>query len=85
MNHSIMWHNNRVEVFKSAVKHGVTAEESLYVVGNALRCLYLSDTPEKRLYLGFSASGMALEVITLNTSKIWGSDYPRYADAPNLS
>lgn len=63
-----MWHNNRVEVFKSAAKHGVRAEDSLYVVKNSLRCLYLSNTPEKRLYLGFSPSGVALEVITLNTS-----------------
>lgn len=64
---TFMWHNNCVEVFESALKHGVDPEDSLYVVQHALRSFLMREDPRKVLYLGFSSSGQALEVVTAET------------------
>ena len=64
---TFMWHNNCVEVFESALKHGVDPADSLYVVQHPLRSFLMREDPRKVLYLGFSFSGQALEVVTAET------------------
>lgn len=64
---TFMWHNNCVEVFESALKHGVDPADSLYVVQHPLRSFLMREDPRKVLYLGFSSSGQALEGVTADT------------------
>jgi hypothetical protein len=52
---------------KSAFKHGVTAEDSLFVMRFPLHQEILRDEPLKIVYLGISPRGIPLEVVATDT------------------
>lgn len=46
-----------MNIFPSALKHGITPEQSVYVVEHALKIYELDDNPLKLLYLGADDKG----------------------------
>lgn len=55
----------KIFVRRSALKHGISAEDSLHVVRNPELTLPLEDDPPKVLFLGFDTRGRTLEVIVV--------------------
>ncbi|MDK8650011.1 toxin [Alloscardovia omnicolens] len=56
-----------MNIFPSALKHGITPEQSVYVVEHALKIYELDNDPLKLLYLGADDKGTLLEVIATQT------------------
>lgn len=56
-----------MNIFPSALKHGITPEQSVYVVEHALKIYELDNDPLKLLYLGADDKGTLLEVIVTQT------------------
>lgn len=65
----ILCHNIIVNIFPSALKHGIEPDDAMYVVEHPLRDLVLRDDPLKVLYLGISPDGLPLEVVVAGTSR----------------
>ena len=65
----ILCHNITVNIFPSALKHGIEPDDAMYVVEHPLRDLVLRDDPLKVLYLGISPDGLPLEVVVADTSR----------------
>lgn len=58
-----------VDIFRSALRHGVSPDSMAYVVEHPLEILVLEEEPEKILHLGLAPDGVPLEVVTLDTTK----------------
>ena len=58
-----------VDIFRSALRHGISPDSMAYVVEHPLEILILEDEPEKILHLGLTPDGVPLEVVTLDTTK----------------
>lgn len=55
-----------VEVHSSALKHGISAESSIFVASNSLFVSLLDDdNPSRELRLGFDEAGRLLELVAL--------------------
>lgn len=54
----ILCHNITVNIFPSALKHGIEPDDAMYVVEHPLRDLVLREDPLKVLYLGVSPDGL---------------------------
>lgn len=65
----ILCHNITVNIFPSALKHGIEPDDAMYVVEHPLRDLVLREDPLKVLYLGISPDGLPLEVVVADTSR----------------
>ena len=65
----ILCHNITVNIFPSALKHGIEPGDAMYVVEHPLRDLVLREDPLKVLYLGISPDGLPLEVVVADTSR----------------
>jgi hypothetical protein len=65
----ILCHNIVVNIFPSALKHGIEPDDAMYVVEHPLRDLVLREDPLKVLYLGISPDGLPLEVVVADTSR----------------
>lgn len=64
----ILCHNIVVNIFPSALKHGIEPDD--HVRGeHPLRDLVLREDPLKVLYLGISPDGLPLEVVVAGTSR----------------
>ncbi|WP_051923974.1 hypothetical protein [Bifidobacterium biavatii] len=66
-----MYYNNGIGVKRSAFKHGVPLEDSMYVVEHYMRREVMQEDPPKDLLLGFTQHGVALEVILLFDDDRW--------------
>lgn len=64
----ILCHNITVNIFPSALKHGIEPDDAMYVVEHPLRDLVLREDPLKVLYLGISPDGLPL-VVVADTSR----------------
>ncbi|MCZ4462721.1 hypothetical protein [Bifidobacterium longum] len=47
-----------MNIFPSALKHGIEPDDAMYVVEHPLRDLVLREDPLKVLYLGISPDGL---------------------------
>lgn len=65
----ILCHKIVVNIFPSALKHGIEPDDAMYVVEHPLRDLVLREDPLKVLYLGISPDGLLLEVVVADTSR----------------
>lgn len=65
----ILCHNIIVNIFPSALKHGIEPDDAMYVVEHPLHDLVLREDPLKVLYLGISPDGLPLEVVVADTSR----------------
>lgn len=54
----ILCHNIVVNIFPSALKHGIEPDDAMYVVEHPLRDIVLREDPLKVLYLGISPDGL---------------------------
>lgn len=54
----ILCHNITVNIFPSALKHGIEPDDAMYVVEHPLRDIVLREDPLKVLYLGISPDGL---------------------------
>lgn len=61
----ILCHNIVVNIFPSALKHGIEPDDAMYVVEHPLRDLVLREDPLKVLYLGISPDGLPLVVVVV--------------------
>lgn len=66
-----MYYNNGIGVKRSAFKHNVPLDDSMYVVEHYMRKSPLQEDPPKELLLGFIQHGVALEVILLYDDGRW--------------
>ncbi|MCI1798062.1 MAG: toxin [Bifidobacterium sp.] len=54
-------------IVESALRHDIDPEDSLWVVHHPIRVLLMRDEPLKEMYLGFTAAGIPLEIIVVQT------------------
>jgi hypothetical protein len=61
----VLWYNIKTEVKRSALKHGVAPEDSLWVIEHSVQIIRLQQVPPKNLYLGTSRDGRLTEVVAI--------------------
>lgn len=65
----ILCHNIVVNIFPSALKHGIEPDDAMYVGSIRFATSCCVRTPLKVLYLGISPDGLPLEVVVAGTSR----------------
>lgn len=65
----ILCHKIVVNIFPSALKHGIEPDDAMYVGSIRFATSCCVRTPLKVLYLGISPDGLLLEVVVAGTSR----------------
>lgn len=66
---SILCHNIIVNIFPSALKHGIEPDDAMYVVEHPLRDIVLREDPPQGPVSGYITGRPSLEVVVADTSR----------------